>query len=230
MNLYEQLRLRASRRSFLGQAACGMGSVALTALMNPRLFAAPKNGESKVQKWPGVVQPLHHPAKVKRVIYLYMAGGASHLETFDFKPKLAEMNGKPMPESITAGQPIAQLQGKKLNCLGPTHPFKKCGKSGQEISAIFPKLAEVADDLCIIRSLKTEAINHDPAHTCMNTGTTISGRPSMGSWLLYGLGSESDNLPGFVVLTSTGASGQQQPIAQRQWHSGFLPSQFQGVN
>jgi hypothetical protein len=225
MNLYEQLRLRASRRSFLGQAACGMGSLALTSLLNPKLFADTKSAARA-----GIINPLHHPAKVKRVIYLYMAGGASHLETFDYKPTLAAMSGKPMPDSFTKGQPIAQLQGRALNCLGPQHPFKKCGKSGQEISTIFPRLAEVADDLCIIRSLKTEAINHDPAHTFMNTGTLISGRPSMGSWLWYGLGSESDNLPGFVVLTSTGASGQQQPIAQRQWHSGFLPSQFQGVH
>ena len=219
MSFYEQLRLRASRRSFLGRAACGMGTLALASLADPKVLGGS-----------GTVNPLHHPAKVKRVIYLYMAGGASHLETFDYKPKLAEMNGKPMPESFTKGQPIAQLQGRGLTCLGPQHPFKKCGQSGQEISTIFPKLATVADDLAIIRSLKTEAINHDPAHTFMNTGTLISGRPSMGSWLWYGLGSESESLPGFVVLTSTGASGQQQPIAQRQWHSGFLPSQFQGVH
>jgi hypothetical protein len=134
-----------------------------------------------------------------------------------------------MPESITKGQPIAQLQGQALKCLGPTHEFKKCGKSGIEISSIFPRLAEVADDLCVIRSMKTDAINHDPAHTFMNTGTTISGRPSMGSWVWYGLGAETDSLPGFVVMTSTGRSGQMQPIAARQWHSGFLPSQFQGV-
>ncbi len=228
MNLYEQLSLQASRRSFLSRTGCGLGALALSSLFDQKLFA--KSGDEKIPKQSGVVSPLHHPAKVKRVIYLYMAGGASHLETFDYKPKLAMMNGKPMPESFTKGQPIAQLQGAKLNCLGPQHPFKKCGKSGQEISSIFPKLAEVADDLCIVRSLKTEAINHDPAHTFMNTGSLISGRPSMGSWLWYGLGSESDNLPGFVVLTSTGASGQQQPIAQRQWHSGFLPSQFQGVH
>jgi hypothetical protein len=159
-----------------------------------------------------------------------MAGGPSHLETFDHKPKLAEMHGKPMPESFTRGQPIAQLQGQKLNCFGPQHPFKKFGKSGQEICEIFPNLGTVADELCIIRSMKTEAINHDPAHTFMNTGTTISGRPSMGSWIWYGLGADCDNLPGFVVLTSTGRSGQQQPISSRQWHSGFLPSRFQGVN
>ena len=108
-------------------------------------------------------------------------------------------------------------------------PFKKCGKSGQEIAEHLPASGTVADELCIIRSLHTEAINHDPAHTFMNTGTTISGRPSMGSWLRYGLGSESDNLPGFVVLTSLGRHGQAQPIAARQWHSGFLPSRFQGV-
>jgi hypothetical protein len=183
-----------------------------------------------VERWPGVVRPLHFPAKAKRVIWLYMAGGPSHLETFDYRPKLAEMSGKPMPESFTKGQPIAQLQGQQLKCLAPQHPFACYGESGQEICTLFPHLGGVADDICIIRSMVTEAINHDPAHTFMNTGTTISGRPAMGSWLWYGLGSESENLPGFVVLSSTGRSGQQQPIASRQWHSGFLPSKFQGVH
>src|SRR5213080_5008684 len=175
------------RRTFLRRGAAGLGLLGLNSLM---------------AQTRGVVNPLHHPAKAKRVIWLYMAGGPSHLETFDYKPKLAEMHGKPMPESFTKGQPIAQLQGAKLNCFGPQHPFIKAGKSGQEISSVWPHLAQVADELCIIRSLKTEAINHDPAHTFMNTGTTISGRPAMGSWLWYGLGSQSDNLPGFVVLTS----------------------------
>jgi hypothetical protein len=182
-----------------------------------------------VPRWRGVVNPPHVGPRAKRVIYLYMAGGPSHLETFDYKPALEKMNGKPMPESFTKGQPIAQLQGAKLVCLAPQHPFKKCGQSSQEISTLFPHLSELADHLCIIRSMRTEAINHDPAHTFMNTGTTISGRPSMGSWLWYGLGSDCDNLPGFVVLTSTGRSGQSQPIAARQWHSGFLPGSFQGV-
>ena len=158
-----------------------------------------------------------------------MAGGPSHLETLDPKPALAKMHGKPMPGSFTRGMPIAQLQGQKLTCFAPQHPFVRCGQSGQELSAIFPRLAGVADELCIIRSMVTEAINHDPAHTFMNTGTTISGRPAMGSWINYGLGSENDSLPGFVVLTSTGRFGQAQPIATRQWHSGFLPSRFQGV-
>src|SRR4029079_5072445 len=127
------------------------------------------------------------------------------------------------------GMPIAQLQGAKLTCFGPQHPFRKYGKSGQEICEIFPHIGTVADELCIIRSMVTEAINHDPAHTYMNTGTTISGRPAMGSWLNYGLGSEADDLPRFVVMNSTGKVGQFPPIAARQWHSGFLPSRFQGV-
>jgi len=208
-----------TRRAFLGRSCLGFGSMAFASLCN----AADKTG--------GVVQPLHHASKVKRVIYLYMAGGPSHLETFDYKPELAKRHGQAMPESITKGQPIAQLQGNsKLSCFGPQHNFTKSGKSGQEISDIFPQMQSIADDMCIIRSLHTEAINHDPAHTFMNTGTTISGRPSMGSWTWYGLGSECDNLPGFVVLTSTGRSGQSQPIAARQWHSGFIPSMYQGVH
>ena len=208
-----------TRRTFLGRSCLGFGSMAFASLCN----AADKTG--------GVVQPLHHAPKVKRVIYLYMAGGPSHLETFDYKPELAKRHGQAMPESITKGQPIAQLQGNsKLSCFGPQHNFTKAGKSGQEISDIFPQMQTIADDMCIIRSLHTEAINHDPAHTFMNTGTTISGRPSMGAWTWYGLGSECDNLPGFVVLTSTGRSGQSHPIAARQWHSGFIPSMYQGVH
>ena len=157
-----------------------------------------------------------------------MAGGPTHLETFDYKPKLGELDGKPMPESYTKGQPIAQLQGKTLKCLGPLTKFKKYGKGGQEISDFLPWHAKMADDICIVRSLVTEQINHDPAHTFMNTGTAISGRPSMGAWINYGLGCESDNLPGFVVMTSVGGRNPQ-PIASRQWGTGFLPSRYQGV-
>jgi hypothetical protein len=222
----EQRIQQICRRTFLGKSGLGLGGLALASLLDRSLLRAADTGASR---WPGAVQPLHFPPRIKRVIYLYMAGGPSHLETLDYKPKLAQMHGQPMPESFTKGQPIAQLQGAKLNCFGPQHPFKKFGRSPQEISTIFPRIGEIADDICIIRSMRTEAINHDPAHTFMNTGTTISGRPSMGSWLWYGLGSESDNLPGFVVLTSLGKAGQSQPIAARQWHSGFLPSRFQGV-
>lgn len=217
-----------TRRAFLGRSATGIGAAALASALSG--FATPARAASETNTWRGVVQPLHFAPKAKRVIFMTMAGGMSHLETFDYKPKLAEMHGQPMPESLTKGQPIAQLQGAKLTCFAPQHPFKRYGESGQQMTELLPKLGEVADELCIINSLKTEAINHDPAHTFMNTGTTISGRPAMGSWLLYGLGCEADNLPGFVVLTSNGKYGQGQPIASRQWHSGFLPGEFQGVH
>jgi len=161
----------------------------------------------------GMVNPLHFPPKAKRVIWLYQSGGPTHLETFDPKPQLAKLHGQPMPESFTKGQPIAQLQGAKLNCFGPQFAFKRFGKSGQEICELFPHLGSIADEMCIIRSMKTEAINHDPAHTFMNTGSTFSGRPAAGSWTLYGLGSENQDLPGFIVLTSTGRGGQMQPQA-----------------
>jgi len=218
-----------NRRAFLGKVGAGFGSLALASLLDPALLRGASGRAKEGGRWAGVISPLHHPPKIKRVIHLYMAGGPSHLETLDYKPKLADLHGKPMPESITKGQPIAQLQNSKLNCFGPQHAFKEFGKSGQRISEIFPQIGTVADDLCIVRSMVTDAINHDPAHTFMNTGTTVSGRPSMGSWLLYGLGSESNDLPGFVVMVSTGAFGQSQPVSARQWHSGFLPSRFQGV-
>ncbi|MBA61381.1 MAG: sulfatase [Planctomycetaceae bacterium] len=214
-----------NRRCFLGQGAQGVGFYALASL-----FGKTRAADVKVPRWPGILDgKLHREAKAKRVIFMTMAGGMSHLETFDNKPKLRELDGQPMPDSYTKGQPIAQLQNRELRCLGGQHEFKKHGESGNELSAIWEHLGSVADDIAIVRSLKTEAINHDPAHTFMNTGTTISGRPSMGSWLTYGLGSETENLPGFVVLTSSGG-GQDQPIASRQWHSGFLPSRFQGVH
>lgn len=228
MDLHQRLALEQTRRSFLGRSATGIGSAALASLLSPGLLGSARaaSGTSGSQ---GVVNPLHFAPRAKRVIVLCQAGGPSHLETLDYKPELAALDGQPMPESYTAGQPIAQLQGKKLNCFAPQTEFQQWGESGQWISSLFPHMGKVADELCIINSMKTEQINHDPAHTFMNTGTSISGRPSMGSWVQYGLGSESDDLPGFVVLTSLGKGGQGQPIAARQWHSGFLPSKFQGV-
>lgn len=227
MNNFEQLTLLSNRRTFLGRAGIGLGTVALGSLLNRSAMAGDAASDDR---WRGVVRPLHFPQKTKRVIHLYMAGGPSHLETLDHKPKLAEMHGQPMPESFTKGQPIAQLQGKELKCFGPQHEFQKFGQSGQQICGLFKELGGVADEICVVRSLHTEQINHDPAHTFMNTGTAVSGRPSMGSWSLYGLGSEADDLPGFIVLSSAGRGGQMQPIASRQWHSGFLPSRFQGVS
>ena len=176
-----------------------------------------------------MLKTLPLPQRAKRVIWLTMAGGASQFETFDPKPRLGEMHGKPMPESFTKGQQLAQLQGQQLICYGPQHPFAKFGKNNIEICALFPQIGSVIDDICLVRSMTTEAINHDPAHMFMNTGSQIAGRPSMGAWVTYGLGSESENLPGFVVLTSLGAGGQNQPMRRAQWSSGFLPSRYQGV-
>jgi hypothetical protein len=212
-NTMESLKSQIARRAFLRGGLSGLGLFGLSSLLRGQ----------------GVVNPLHHPAKAKRVIFLYQAGGPSHLETFDYKPELAKMNGKGMPDSFTKGQQIAQLQGKPLICFGPQYGFQKYGKSGQEISELFPQIGSVADDVCIVRSMWTEQINHDPAHTIMNTGSIIPGRPSMGSWVLYGLGAETHDLPGYVVLLSAGRGGQMQPIAARQWSAGLLPSKFQGV-
>ncbi|HBH51875.1 MAG TPA: sulfatase [Planctomycetaceae bacterium] len=219
-----------SRRTFLGNASSGLGGLALAHLLQRDARDRVRAAEAVPEHRRGIITELHHPPKIKRVIWLYMAGGMSHLETWDPKPRLKELHGQPMPESITRGQQIAQLQGAKLNCFAPQHDFVKYGQSGLEFSSIWPELGKhAADHMCLVRSMYTEAINHDPAHTFMNTGTMIPGRPSMGAWLLYGLGSDADSLPGFVVMVSTGNFGQKQPIAARQWHSGFLPSRFQGV-
>jgi len=220
------LQQQQTRRLFLGRASQGLGAVALGSILQPQILKA----ASAARTVSGAVASLHFPAKARRVIWLSMAGGPSHLETFDPKPKLAEMHGKPMPESFTKGKQIAQLQGQKLVCYGPQLPFKRFGKVGVELCELFTQLGSVADEICWVRSMTSEAINHDPAHMFMNTGSQIAGRPSMGSWVTYGLGSEAENLPGFVVLTSLGRGGQNQPIAARQWAPGMLPSRFQGVH
>ena len=217
MNPYSSLH----RRAFLTRATYGFGAAALGSLLS---------NDSQAAGVPGILASPHHTPKAKRVIFLSMAGGPSHLETFDYKPVLAKMDGQPMPESMTKGQQIAQLQGQALKCFAPQHEFKKFGQSGQEFNALLPLLGTMADEMCIVRSVFSEAINHDPAHMFMNTGSQIAGRPSMGAWATYGLGSEAQNLPGFVVLTSNGRGGQNQPIAARQWAAGFLPSRYQGVH
>ena len=175
-----------------------------------------------------MIRPTHFPIKAKRVIHLCMAGGPSQFESLDHKPRLAALDGQPFPESFTRGQQLAQLQNKALIARGPFCGFQRHGESGQMISDLFPHIATIADKIAIVRSMTTEQINHDPAHAFMNSGSILKGRPSMGSWLLYGLGAETDDLPGFVVLTSAGATGLQ-PVSARQWSAGFLPSKFQGI-
>jgi hypothetical protein len=218
---------RITRRTFLANTGVSVGAAALAALLHRDVRGAgpSSGGTSRYRGLPGFP---HHTPRIKRVIFLYMSGGPSHLETFDYKPVLERLHGQPMPESFTKGQPIAQLQGQELKVQGHMTKFRQHGQSGQWISDFLPYHAKLADDICIIRSMITEQINHDPAHTFMNTGTALSGRPSMGAWVTYGLGSECDDLPGFVVLTSF-AGRNPQPISARMWGSGFLPSRFQGV-
>jgi len=233
MHTNQDLSNQLARRTFLARGGVGLGAVAAQSLLAADSAIAAKPTARAAKKPAAVNAPgraglPHFAPKAKRVIFLCMAGGPSHLETFDYKPQLDELNGQPMPESYTKGQPIAQLQGQKLKVQGHLTKFQRHGESGQLISDFLPWHGKLADDICIVRSMVTEQINHDPAHTFMNTGTAISGRPSMGSWITYGLGSESENLPGFVVLTSVGGRNPQ-PIASRQWSAGFLPSRFQGV-
>jgi hypothetical protein len=218
--------LSINRRSFLTKSAYGLGGAAF-AMLAARGLAAPAPITPK--GWSrGALRSPDFPVKAKRVIFLCMAGGPPHLELFDPKPVLKKLDGQPFPESFTKGQQIAQLQGAVLKARGGSFDFKKWGKAGTEITDIFPHLGSIADDLCVVRSMKTEQINHDTAHAFFNTGSIIKGRPCMGSWLLYGLGSETENLPGYIVLTSAGRTGQQ-PISSRQWSSGVLPSKYQGI-
>ena len=212
------------RRAFLSRSAYGLGGMAFALLQNRSEAAA----GSKPAGWNGVLKQAHFPVRARRIIFLCMAGGPSQFETFDFKPELNALDGRPFPESFTRGQQIAQLQGQELKARGSITGFKKHGKSGIEVADLFPHIGGVADELCVIRSMQTEQINHDTAHAFMNTGSIIKGRPSMGSWLLYGLGAETDELPGFVVLASKGRTGVQ-PVSSRQWASGVLPSRFQGI-
>jgi len=210
------------RRTFLAESAYGLGGMALASLCSAAAAESTARGSR------GVVDPPHFPVRARRIIHLCMAGGPSHLETLDYRPELKRIDGQPFPESFTQGQQLAQLQNTVLKARGPFCEFHKHGESGIELSDLFPQLATVADELCVVRSMQTEQINHDTAHAFMNAGSIIKGRPSMGSWLLYGLGAETEELPGYVVMTSAGKTGQQ-PISARQWSSGFLPSKFQGI-
>jgi hypothetical protein len=220
----------ATRRQFFENAGLSIGSVALAKLLSDgKLFAAEpekkKSASSLKGHNPLASKPGHFPGKAKRVIFLFMAGGPSHLELFDYKPKLKELNGKVIPESYVKNKRFAFLK-RDAKLLGTRRKFKRHGKCGAEISELLPHVSSVADDIAIIRGLKTEVFNHGPAKMFTNTGSPRFGRPSMGAWVTYGIGSESDSLPGFVVLHS-GPRGPRggTPL----WGSGFLPSSHQGV-
>ncbi|WP_345327138.1 DUF1501 domain-containing protein [Novipirellula rosea] len=219
-----------ARRTFLTQSFAGIGSLALASLTGSHASAAEKTASARGADsvpWPALPGLPHFAPKAKRIVHLCMAGGPSHVESLDPKPALDRIDGQPFPSSFTQGQQLAQLQGSELKARKSFVKFKKWGESGLEMSELFPHTGAMADDLCVIRSMTTEQINHDTAHAFMNTGSIIKGRPCMGSWLLYGLGAETENLPGYVVMTSSGPGAQ--PVSARQWSAGILPSRYQGI-
>lgn len=213
-----------SRRAFLARSTTGLGALALASLLNPRGFGA----NADLLKSKGALATLHHAPRAKRVIYLFQSGAPSHLDLFDGKPKLKDMTGLELPPSVRMGQRITGMTAGQavLRCVGSPFPFQRYGKAGVELSSLIPHLGGIVDDVTIVRSMFTEPINHDPAVTFMGTGNQQPGRPTMGAWLAYGLGSENDDLPAFVVLTS-GSGGQA--LQSHYWGNGFLSANFQGV-
>lgn len=224
MNEFVENRLNVNRRHFLGKLSAGIGSVALGSLLIPDLFRS-AGEESGLQ-----VGLPHFAPKAKRIIYLHQNGAPSQLESFDYKPLLNKMAGQDLPESIRNGQRLTGMTSgqSRFPLVGSYFKFAQYGKNGAWISELFPHLASVVDDLCIIKTMHTEAINHDPALTFMQTGAQQGNRPSMGAWLSYGLGSENKNLPAFCVLLSRGR-GNGQGVYSKLWTNGFLDSVHQGV-
>lgn len=210
-----------SRRRFLGRVGMGLGAIALADLINPvKASAAAERG---------VLGLPHFAPRAKRVIYLFQSGGPSQLDLFDYKPLLNERNGEQLPDSVRQGQRLTGMSANQssIPLAGSVFQFAQYGECGRWVSELLPHTAEIVDELCVIKSMYTEAINHDPAITFFQTGSQIAGRPSIGSWLSYGLGSDNENLPAFVVLVTKGKGGQ--PLYARLWGSGFLPSDHQGV-
>jgi len=219
-------RLNINRRRFLSRLSLGIGSVALGSLLIPDLFSG-TGAESEADFIPGI--PNFAP-KAKRVIYLFQDGAPSQLESFDYKPKLREMMGQELPASVRGNQILTGMTAKQASfpLVGSFYDFKQYGESGAYVSDLFPHIGKIADDICIIRSMNTDAINHDPALTFFQTGAQQGNRPSMGSWVSYGLGSENKNLPAFTVLLSKG-KGNGQGVYSKLWSNGFLDSIHQGV-
>ena len=216
MHTYDDL-MRSTRRQFLSRTGLGLGAMAMAQFAPAATI-------------PGVIAKPHFAPKAKRVIYLFQAGGPSHLETFDFKPVLRAGHGKALPKEIIGNQRLSTMSGNQslLPMAGSFANFTKSGRSGTEICDTLPYTQKIADDICLVRTMHTEAINHDPAITFFCSGNQVPGRPSMGAWASYGLGSLNDNLPAFIVLVSKNAS-RDQPLYSRLWGAGFLPSEHQGV-
>lgn len=224
-NTFNQMQRMHARRAFLRHSGLGLGSIALSSLLSERVQAE----KLDIAGGGGDMKEYHHPPKAKRVIYLFMSGGPSHLDLYDYKPLLNERQGEQLPDSVRGGQRLTGMSGNQssIPLVGSPFKFSQHGPSGAWYSELLPYTASVAEDLCQVRSCYTEAINHGPGVTFFQTGTQIAGRPSIGAWLSYGLGQENSNLPSFVVLVTKDKSGQ--PLGAHLWGSGFLPTKHQGV-
>lgn len=225
LNTNETL-LQMTRRQLLGRAGVGLGGIALASLLTPELLAEPR------EKVPGILANTHFPAKAKRVIYLVMSGGPSHIDLLDYKPQLKKHHGEELPASVRMGQRVTGMTAgqKAFPCASSIFEFQQHGQTGTHVSELLPQVGSIVDDIAIIKSMHTEAINHDPAITFLQTGSQQPGRPSLGAWLSYGLGTDNANLPAFIVMISQGSGNKtDQPIFSRLWGSGFIPSQHQGV-
>jgi hypothetical protein len=232
MNELNQIQNNVTRRQLLANASRPIGAAALASLMGGSAMAStPDQTQFPGGKvTPGLPELPNFERKAKSIIYLFMCGGPSHIDTFDFKPELRKIHGTELPDSIRNGQRITGMTSGQKNfpCVAPMFNFKKFGQHGTYVSEILPHTANIVDDIAIIKSVNTEAINHDPAITFINTGNQQPGRASLGSWVSYGLGSPNDNFPAYVVMISKGP-GQKQALYERLWSSGFLPSKHQGV-
>ncbi|MEO2014589.1 MAG: DUF1501 domain-containing protein, partial [Fuerstiella sp.] len=221
-----ECQLSLNRRRLFQQGAAGMGIAALSTLLNGRTQAAADTLPDTQTRWP------HFAAKAKRVIYLFQSGAPSQMDLFDNKTSLAKSDGSELPDSVRMGQRLTGMTAfqKRFRVTKAPFGFRRCGESGATVSNQLPYLQGMADELCFIKSMHTEAINHDPAMTFFQSGSQIPGRPSAGAWLSYGLGSDNADLPNFVVMASKGSGRQMvQPLYNRLWSAGFLPSSHQGV-
>ena len=217
---------RRPRRAFLHQAGVGLGSLALAEMLQRDTNAGEVGGADKDR---GVLGQPHHAPKAKRVIYLFMSGGPSQLDLYDYKPTLIQRQGEQLPDSVRGQQRLTGMSGNQssIPLVGTPFKFSQHGGAGAWFSEHLPHTASIADEMCVVRSMYTEAINHGPGVTFFQTGTQIAGRPSIGAWLSYGLGQENADLPSFVVLITKDKGGQ--PLGAHLWGSGFLPTKHQGV-
>jgi Protein of unknown function (DUF1501) len=228
--LCQELQTAMTRRHFFGLNAAGIGTAALASLLGKDLLAdggAPASSARSTHR--GLEGLPHFAPKARRVIWLFQSGGPSQMELFDYKPRLEEFRGSDLPDSVRKGQRLTGMTATqdRFPVVPSLFKFAQQGQSGAWVSELMPHTATIVDELCFVRSMHTEAINHDPAITFFQTGAQIAGRPSIGAWLAYGLGSENQDLPAFVVMITQG--GGDQPLYDRLWGSGFLPTQYQGV-